>query len=333
MTNPALPTFEQFAAMRRYGGNTGFSLAWSPDSREIAYVTNTSGQFNVWKQPAGGGYPLQLTFFEDRSARNVAWSPDGETILFNSDVDGNEFHQLFTVPASGGAPEQLTDVKDATHVISPGAWSPDSRYIAYAANDQDRRNMNVVMRDMHSGEVTRLIETDGVFQPGAWSPDGNYLTAVETRFNADSDIFLIDVQTRNAQNLTAHEGEINYMPGPWSRQKGKHGFYYRSNDAGEHMALCYYNLKNHRRKLIDGADWDVEFVATSRNGRYLAWAINEEGYSRLHVWDLKKDKAVKLPKMPKGVIAYTGFSPDSRQMAMLLGGPTFGEQPCVLSLK
>ena len=92
-------------------------------------------------------------------------------------------------------------------------------------------------------------------------------------------------------------------------------------------------MKNQRRKLIDAPDWDVEFVATSRNGRYLAWAINEEGYSRLHVWDLKKDKAIKLPKIPKGVIAYMGFSPDSRQMAMLLGGPTFGEQPFVLSLK
>ena len=107
MSNYAQPTFEQFAAMRRYGGNTGYSLAWSPDSIEIAYVTNISGQFNVWKQPAAGGYPVQLTFFEDRSARNVAWSPDGETLLFNSDVDGNEFHQLFTIPASGGAPDDF----------------------------------------------------------------------------------------------------------------------------------------------------------------------------------------------------------------------------------
>ena len=55
----SLPTFEQFAAVRRYGGNTGFSMAWSPDSQWLAYVTNITGQFNVWKQPAGGGYPVQ----------------------------------------------------------------------------------------------------------------------------------------------------------------------------------------------------------------------------------------------------------------------------------
>ena len=51
MSNDALPRFEQFAAIRRYGGNTGFSLAWSSDSKAIAYVTNISGQFNVPRSP------------------------------------------------------------------------------------------------------------------------------------------------------------------------------------------------------------------------------------------------------------------------------------------
>ncbi|MEP7200122.1 MAG: S9 family peptidase [Chloroflexota bacterium] len=328
-----LPTFEQFAAVRRYGGNTGFSMAWSPDSTALAYVTNITGQFNVWKQAVDGGYPVQLTFFTDRSARNVAWSPDGETILFTSDLDGNEYHQLFTLPARGGTPTQLTHTLDAAHNIGPGAFSPDGRYIAYAANDDDRRNMNVLVRDMQSGEVTRLIGDEGNFFPAAWSPDGKHLLAVQSRFNSDSDIFLIDVAARTKRLLTAHDGEVNFAPGPWSREKGKRGFYFVSNEAGEYLSLGYYNLKNDKRKWIATPDWNVEGVAASRDGRYLAWAVNADGYSRLHVRNLKKGKRVKLPAMPAGVIAFMSFAPDRKKLVVLMGGATFCVQPFILSLK
>ncbi|MBI3732139.1 MAG: S9 family peptidase [Chloroflexi bacterium] len=333
MASQPLPTFEQFAAVRRYGGNTGFSMAWSPDSTEIAYVTNITGQFNLWKQSASGGYPVQLTFFTDRSARNMAWSPDGQTILFNADIDGNEMHQLFTIPANGGTPTQLTDVKDATHLIGPGAFSPDGRTIAYGANDLDRRNLNVVMCDMQTGEVTRLISDEGNFFPAEWSPDGQNLLCVQARFNSDSDIILVNMADRTAQTLTTHEGEINYGPGPWAREKGKRGFYFTSNESGEHHMLGYYNLKSGRRKWVVTPEWDVEGARVSRDGRYLAWAVNEDGYSHLRVRDLKKDKMAKLAKMPDGVIAFISFAPDGKKIVLLMGGASFCVQPFVLSLK
>jgi len=215
MNSTSQPAFEQFAAARRYGGNNGYGMAWSPDSRELAYVTNISGQFNLWKQPAKGGYPVQLTFYTDQAVRMMAWSPDGETILFMADLHGNEFHQLYTLPARGGMPVQLTSVSDAIHRIGTGAWSPDGQYIAYASNAANRRNVSVVIRDMQSGVVTPLIEDDGSFYPGGWSPDGKFLLAVHQRNNTDSDIYLIDVAQRTKQNLTAHSGEILYSPGPW----------------------------------------------------------------------------------------------------------------------
>ncbi|HEV2121994.1 MAG TPA: hypothetical protein VGW38_04360, partial [Chloroflexota bacterium] len=64
-------TFEQFTAIRRYQP----TLSFSPDGSEIAYATNTSGQFNLWRQSSAGGYPYQLTTFADQAVRRVAWSP------------------------------------------------------------------------------------------------------------------------------------------------------------------------------------------------------------------------------------------------------------------
>src|SRR4051794_21220170 len=66
------PAFEQFAAIRRYQP----ALAFSPDGESIAYSTNISGQFNLWRQPSAGGYPRQLTLSASQSVRNLKWSPD-----------------------------------------------------------------------------------------------------------------------------------------------------------------------------------------------------------------------------------------------------------------
>lgn len=333
MPDNSLPTFEQFAAIRRYGGNTGFSMAWSPDSKEIAYVTNTSGQFNVWKQPALGGYPVQLTFFADRSTRNLAWSRDGKTILFNADKDGDEFHQLFTIPAQGGRPTQLTDVPDATHLIGPGAFSPDGKWIAYATNAQDRASVNPVLLNLETGEERRLIQRDGNFFPAAWSPDGKHLLVGHSLSNTNSDIYLVDVKTGEAKNLTPHQGDIGYAPGPWSREKGKRGFYFVADEMGEHAALGFYDLKRNSRAWVETPEWDVEDVAVSRDGRLLAWTVNEDGNSRLHVRYLQTGRTKALPKMPQGVIQFMSFAPNKQNIALLMSGAGFCVQPFILHLK
>ncbi|HRA48507.1 MAG TPA: hypothetical protein PK819_10615, partial [Thermomicrobiales bacterium] len=119
--------FEQFTAIRRYQP----TLSFSPDGSQLAYVTNTSGQFNLWTQPILGGYPIQLTLFTDNTVRDVAWSPDGQTIAFTADHDGDEMKQIYTIPAKGGLPTQLTTAEGVRHELSATPWNPDGSLLAY----------------------------------------------------------------------------------------------------------------------------------------------------------------------------------------------------------
>ena len=135
-------TFEQFTAIRRYQP----ALDFSPDGREIAYSTNTSGQFNLWRQPSDGGYPRQLTVYSDNAVRDVAWSPDGETILFTADHQGDEFTRPHLISAKGGRPEQIAGEPDVRYFLGAiDAWSPDGRFFAYGGNDREPTDQDVLI--------------------------------------------------------------------------------------------------------------------------------------------------------------------------------------------
>jgi hypothetical protein len=57
-------------------------LSLSADGTSVAYVSDASGQFNIWTRPVAGGAARQLTFFTDQSVRQVAWAPDGTQLAF-----------------------------------------------------------------------------------------------------------------------------------------------------------------------------------------------------------------------------------------------------------
>jgi Tol biopolymer transport system component len=94
------------------GNGHEFQPAWSPDGKSIAYVTWSSEGGQLWKVPAGGGTPVQLS----KSLAvysNPAWSPDGTKIVAlrgnaydreNSEFDGGQTGNadLVWVPAEGG---------------------------------------------------------------------------------------------------------------------------------------------------------------------------------------------------------------------------------------
>lgn len=59
-------------------------LSWSPDGRSLDYIVNSGGVGNVWRQPANGGPPMQLTHFKSEELDTFAWSQDGRLACVRS---------------------------------------------------------------------------------------------------------------------------------------------------------------------------------------------------------------------------------------------------------
>ncbi len=329
---PRKHQFADFAPVRRFQP----ALAISPDGETVVYASNASGQSNLWRHDIGGELPSQLTHFTEHAVRDVAWSPDGRTLVFTADHQGDEFHQVFLLDATGGEPRQLTAAPNAQHHLATSeVFSPDGRFIVYACNDRVPTSQDVVLYDLQTGETQRVVTAEGLHYGIAISPDGNTLAAVRLNSNTDADLLLVDLNDPDPQHpldLSPHEGEVKHEPGPWKAYGS--AVYALTDRDREFAGIAEFSATEPRGVMswYEAPDWDVEQLALSADGRLLAWTVNENGYSRLQVRDLTTGDDVAVPALPGGTISVLRMSRDGRRLAFLLSPATRPTEVVVVDL-
>ena len=113
----------------------GSELAWSPDSRSIAYLEGGPDRliyYAVQKLavvPAAGGPPRILTAELDRNVHSPRFTADGSAIVFR--LEDDQTMQLARIPASGGPVERLTTGR---HVVSSFSLAGDGRLAILSEN-------------------------------------------------------------------------------------------------------------------------------------------------------------------------------------------------------
>jgi dipeptidyl aminopeptidase/acylaminoacyl peptidase len=319
-TKTALPTMDDFAAVVTYGGASSFS----PDGTQLAVINNRSGQYNIWIQPLDGGEQTQLTFYTDNAVRDLCWSPDGKQILYTADYQGNEKHQLFLMPAEGGEPEALTNDPEVQYFFGDGPWSPNGELIAYAGNDRDPFAQDVIIREAPTGEVDHAVADGRINFVGSWSPDGRYLLIADARSNLEVLPKLLNVQSGELEDLGNADDLANDQPSAWAPDGS--GFWLITDRDSEHDWLGFYDLKTRSLTPVVQSDWSVEAATVSKDGKWLVWSVNEDGYSRIHVLNRETDEQKELTELPGGTLPPFGggldLSPDNTNLVVKMVTPT-----------
>jgi Tol biopolymer transport system component len=112
----------QLRQLTPYSMQVGFHEDWSPDSRRIVFITipnegTPQAQVNTWTIGADGSGLVQLTNYPPGGLRGYgnSYSPDGRLIVMRIEKDdgsGGFQSALFTIPATGGTPTQMTAYSD-----------------------------------------------------------------------------------------------------------------------------------------------------------------------------------------------------------------------------
>ncbi|MCU0499413.1 MAG: S9 family peptidase [Anaerolineae bacterium] len=302
----------QFAKIRIYAP----TVRYSPDGSQIAHITDESGQFNLWLMPSGGGERRPLTFYTDHTVRDAYWSPDGREIAFIADQNGDEQYQIYRLEVATGTITAHTQNLQAQHYLA--GYSPDGQWLAYSCNAHTPTSLDVIIERVDTGEQRRLTEDKFAFA-GSWSPDSRYLTLIDFKSNTDQSVLIYEVATGQLIHATPHQGEISYTPGDWSPDS--QGFYLFTNDGREYIGIGYYHLADRRWEWAIQHDHDVEGASISKNGRIMAWSVNEQGRSKLHARDLTTGEAIPVPNLPMGVVFASQINPDGTRLAMIFARP------------
>jgi len=344
------PTIDQSLEMKG-----AFSPEISPDGKRVVYeVSRTNWEDNaferdLWIVETATGEGHQLTASK-KSSTNAAWSPDGKWIALLSDRPGqlsgtpDGKKQIYVIAADGGEARQLTKVETGVNIL---AWSPDSKKLAFSAEDpepkalKDRKEKygeyEVVHADYNMSHLWTLdmptSETGAISEPMrltkgaafsvgefAWSPDGARIA-----FSAQRDPDLISSETADIYVVTVSDDKVKKIvntPGPdrnpqWSPD-GKQIAY--ETTAGSKY-FFYTNVKigvvdadgGTPRVLTDAFDEDPGLIGWAPDGIY--FAAEQKTYA--HLFRLNPNtKAVEKLSSPEHIAAFSfSFSKDYKQVA------------------
>jgi dipeptidyl aminopeptidase/acylaminoacyl peptidase len=339
-----LPVLAQKYDIERYLNiRSAGSPSFSPDGKRIAFLTNITGTSQVWTMDAGGGYPEQITAYQD-NVSFVKWLPDGKGLIFGKAVGGNENTQFFLLSNDGAEIKELTNNPNVRHNF--GDLSKDGTRIFYTSNKRDRNWFDVYSMNLVEGKEELLYQDNSSNFVVAVSDDGSkvIVSRSSVRFSLDNDLYLIDAKTKKATHLTPHDkatqyGDVHFLP-------DGNSILFGTNQNGEFMALSRMDLQTKKIETLNNANWDLDAAEISRNGNAAAWTINKEGFSQLYVNDLtKREKRANLIsqeslpqfeiiKLPaSGVVGGIEFSNDGSKLAFTFSGAKYNADIWIYDLK
>ena len=150
------------------------NAVWSPDGKWIGYVSDQSGEDEIWIRPQeGSGEPRALTSGADTYKYEIAWSPDSKRIAWTDKLNRLQFVEVESKQVTPVAKSDAFEIRDFV-------WSPDSQWLAFT-QPEVRRFANIYLYGL--AQKNQVQVTDGWFDVGSpeFSSDGKYLFFVSER--------------------------------------------------------------------------------------------------------------------------------------------------------
>ncbi len=150
------------------------NATWSPDGRWIAYLSDRTGEYEIYVRPGDGSGAERRVTTDGRIWRfPPQWSPDSKKLAF-----GDKDRKLQWVDVASGKVKEAD--QDPRADITDYKWSPDSRWLAYTKVSETQMP-SIWLYALDEGKARQLTSDLTAEAEPTWSPDGRYLYFLSNR--------------------------------------------------------------------------------------------------------------------------------------------------------
>ncbi len=177
------------------------SPAWSPDARQLAYVSLENRQSQIYVQDLASGERRRVATFPGLNGA-PAWSPDGNQLAMTLSKDGNpEIYALHL------ATNRLRRLTQSVSIDTEPAWSPDGQSLVFTSDRSGKPQ--IYQMPAAGGRATRLTFEGDYNARASYSPDGKRLALV----HADRGAFRIATLDLDGNTLLVlSDGQLDESP-------------------------------------------------------------------------------------------------------------------------
>jgi dipeptidyl aminopeptidase/acylaminoacyl peptidase len=291
-------------------------LGWSPKG-QLLIATRFADVDQLHSVEQAGGARRQLTFLHEPITQ-AAFSPDPSrsAFVFLKDSGGNENAQLYYQRLGAAAATLLTDGKSMN---GAPLWSNAGREVAFFSTARDGHSYDIYVVDPESGSLPRLaFAGDGsgaAWSVLDWSADDSKLLVLKQASVSEGYLYVVDLNSGQKHEVDASPAKAGIVGAKFSRDG--QGVYLISDREAEFARLRYVGLFNNDKTVISGhIPWDIESLAISRDGHYLAYVSNEGGVSKLNMLDLRTHTDLSPPRLPQsGIVSSLSFDLEGKRLA------------------
>jgi len=324
---------------------------WSPNGDRIAFYSSTDEGSEIYMYWVASGKLAKISQLP-YSPSSLTWSPNGEQLAFSMNVpekapvlakmpkkpkgakwadapritdrvyheaDGRGyikpgFHHVFTMPASGGAPRQITS--GDWHHRGSLSWSPDGSKIYFSANRVEDweyrfRNSEVYSVDVESGFIVALTDREGPNYNPQISPDGKHIAYIgyEDKKQAYQVGKLHVMDSDGTHQRSISNGLDRSVSGiTWDAKSG--GLYFNYDDKGNGK-IGHISLSGKVTQLVDnrggttlGRPYGSGSYSVSKSGTIAYTHSRPDHPAEIAIVTAKAKTPTKITDLNGGLLEY-----------------------------